>query len=399
MPRSMWRGAIQFGLVTIPVRLYLATESRGGLSFNLLHAPDQRRIQMKIHCPEHGEIPRSETVRGYEWSKDHYVVIEESDLEAVPLPTVRAIEIEQFVPATRERRETVFVKQSYYLEPEPLGQKAFALLKAVLAERELQAICKIVLKDREQLAALDPFGPTMLLSTLYWPDEVRDVGELELPEVEPEFKPAELAMARQLVETLSGEFDSSRYRDEYREALLSVIEAKVAGQPVETPAPAPREQADRPHGRPRGQRRCRARGGPAGRGIRPAPATPAKRSRRAAAAPACRDRLTRQAPQDGLKRRPGHRAMVDRQLSFPLGGSTRADRPLPSRHAWASPWPPRAAAPSTMTSASSSPGGRVRRPCCVVRVTASSCARSISATRWRRSRSCARWPGSWPRTA
>jgi len=239
MPRSMWRGAIQFGLVTIPVRLYLATESRGGLSFNLLHAPDQRRIQMRIHCPEHGEIPRSETVRGYEWSKDHYVVIEDSDLEAVPLPTVRAIEIEQFVPATRERRETVFVKQSYYLEPEPLGQKAFALLKAVLAERDLQAVCKIVLKDREQLAALDPFGPTMLLSTLYWPDEVRDVGELQLPEVDPEFKPAELDMARQLVETLSGEFDTSRYRDGYREALLSVIEAKAAGQPVETPAPAP----------------------------------------------------------------------------------------------------------------------------------------------------------------
>jgi DNA end-binding protein Ku len=143
------------------------------------------------------------------------------------------------VPATRERRETVFVKQSYYLEPEPLGQKAFALLKAVLAERDLQAVCKIVLKDREQLAALDPFGPTMLLSTLYWPDEVRDVGELQLPEVDPEFKPAELDMARQLVETLSGEFDSSRYRDGYREALLSVIEAKAAGQPVEAPAPAP----------------------------------------------------------------------------------------------------------------------------------------------------------------
>jgi DNA end-binding protein Ku len=235
----MWRGAIQFGLVTIPVRLYLATESRGGLSFNLLHAPDLRRIQMKTHCPEHGEIPRSETVRGYEWSKDQYVVIEEADLEAVPLRTVRAIEIEQFVPARGERRETVFVKQSYYLEPEPMGQKAFALLKTVLAERELQAICKIVLKDREQLAALDPLGPTMLLSTLFWPDEVRDLGELELPDAEADFRPAELDMARQLVEALSGEFDSSRYRDEYREALLSVIEAKVAGQPVEAPAPAP----------------------------------------------------------------------------------------------------------------------------------------------------------------
>ncbi|HKZ90763.1 MAG TPA: Ku protein [Candidatus Limnocylindrales bacterium] len=237
MPRAMWRGAIQFGLVTIPVRLYLATESRGGLSFNLLHADDHRRIQMKVHCPEHGEIGRSETVRGYEWSKGQYVVIDESDLEAVPLKTVRSIEIEQFVPARRDRQEAVFVKQSYYLEPEAMGRKAFGLLRAVLADSQLQAVCKIVLKDREQLAALDPFGPTLLLSTLYWPDEVRELAELDLPAEEAEVKPLELEMARQLVDALTGEFDASRYRDEYREALLTVIEAKVAGQPVEAPAP------------------------------------------------------------------------------------------------------------------------------------------------------------------
>jgi DNA end-binding protein Ku len=235
----MWRGAIQFGLVTIPVKLYLATEPRGGLSFNLLHQPDLRRIQMKVHCPEHGEIPRSETVRGYEWSRDQYVVIEDADFEAVPLRTVRAIEIEQFVPAGREQRETVFVKQSYYLEPEPVGQKAFALLRTVLADEGLQAVCKIVLKDREQLASLDAFGQTMLLSTLYWPDEVRDVADLDLPADEPTFKKAELDMARQLVAALSGPFDASRYRDEYREALLAVIEAKVAGRPMEAPAPPP----------------------------------------------------------------------------------------------------------------------------------------------------------------
>jgi len=236
MPRSMWRGAIQFGLVTIPVRLYLATESRGGLSFNMLHDEDHRRIQMKIHCPEHGEIPRSETVRGFEWSKGQYVVLEESDFEAVPLKTVRAIEIEQFVPARRDESQTAFVKQSYYLEPESVGRKAFSLLKSVLLDSELQAICKIVIKDREQLAALDPFGPTMLLSTLYWPDEVRAVDELDLPAEEPEVKDSELAMARQLVDALTGEFDPSRYHDEYREALLKVIEAKVDGQPIEAPA-------------------------------------------------------------------------------------------------------------------------------------------------------------------
>ena len=236
MPRAMWRGAIQFGLVTIPVRLFLATESRGGLSFNMLHAEDLKRIQMKVHCPEHGEIKRSDTVRGYEWSKGQYVVLDESDFEAVPLKTVRSIEIEQFVPAARDRQGAVFVKQSYYLEPEPVGRKAFQLLKTVLADSELQAVCKIVLKDREQLAALDPFGQTMLLSTLYWPDEVRDAGDLDVPEAEGEFKPIELDMARQLVDALTGDFDASRYHDEYREALLKVIDAKVAGQPVEAPA-------------------------------------------------------------------------------------------------------------------------------------------------------------------
>ena len=239
MPRAMWRGAIQFGLVTIPVRLFLATESRGGLSFNMLHAEDLKRIQMKVHCPDHGEIKRSDTVRGYEWTKGQYVVLEESDFEAVPLKTVRSIEIEQFVPARGQDAGARFVKQSYYLEPEPVGRKAFALLKSVLADSDLQAVCKIVLKDREQLAALDPFGPTMLLSTLYWPDEVRDVADLDIPDEEEAFKPAEVEMARQLVETLTGDFAAGRYKDEYREALLGVIDSKVTGQPVEAPTPEP----------------------------------------------------------------------------------------------------------------------------------------------------------------
>jgi DNA end-binding protein Ku len=237
MARAMWRGAIQFGLVTIPVKLYLATEPRGGLSFNLLHKECLSRIQMKTHCPIHGEIARSDTVRGYEWSKGHYVVVEESDFEAVPLKTVRAIEIEQFVDADRGRFGTTFVKQAYYLEPEPIGRKAFYLLKSVLGDTGLQAICKIVLKDREALAALDPYSSTMLLSTLYWPDEVRDVGELDLPDEEFEFKPAEKAMAQQLVQAMTGEFDAAQYHDGYREALMSVIQAKIDGEPVEAPEP------------------------------------------------------------------------------------------------------------------------------------------------------------------
>ncbi|HEX2141129.1 MAG TPA: Ku protein [Candidatus Limnocylindria bacterium] len=236
MARSMWRGAIQFGLVTIPVRLYLATET-GGIGFNMLHESCLNRIQMKVYCPYHDEIiPRSETVRGYEWSKGKYVVVTEEDLESVPLKTVRSIEIEAFV-GEEEAEETGsrFVKQAYYLEPDEIGRKAFYLLKSVLAETGKTAICKIVLKDREQLAALNPFSNTMLLTTLHWPDEVRSLEELNLPEDQVDIKPAERKMAEQLIASMADEFDPAAYRDEYREALMGVIEAKVAG---EKPEPA-----------------------------------------------------------------------------------------------------------------------------------------------------------------
>jgi len=232
----MWRGAIQFGLVTIPVKLYLATES-GGIGFNMLHKEDLSRIQMKIYCPVDDEvISRSDTVRGYEWSKGKYVVITDEDLESVPLKTVRSIEIEAFVPTDEaEEKGARFVKQAYYLEPDEIGRKAFYLLKSVLAETGKTAICKIVLKDREQLAALNPFDKTMLLQTLHWPDEIRSLEELNLPEEEIEIKPAERKMAEQLIASMGEEFDPGQERDEYREALMQVIEAKIAG---EKPVPA-----------------------------------------------------------------------------------------------------------------------------------------------------------------
>jgi DNA end-binding protein Ku len=236
----MWKGAIQFGLVTIPVKLYLATESRAGVSFHMLHEKDKARINMKIWCPEDEEIiPRTETVKGYEYAPDKYVVIEDEDLEKLPLKTVRSIEIEQFVDSTEAETNTRFVKQAYYIEPDRVGRKAFQLLKEVLQDKGLTAICKIVIRDREALAALDPFENTMLLSTLYWPDEIRALDELDLPEDEPEIKPAEKKMAAQLIEAMTGEFDPSQYRDEYREALMQVIESKIEGrETVEVEAPS-----------------------------------------------------------------------------------------------------------------------------------------------------------------
>jgi len=230
MARSMWRGAIQFGLVTIPVKLYLATESTS-IGFNMLHASCLNRIQMKIYCPFHDEVvPRSETVRGYEWSKGRYVVLSDEEMEAVPLKTVRAIEIEMFVDAHREGQGIEFVKQAYYLEPDPIGRKAFELLRQVLAEAGKSAICKIVLKDREQLAALNPYSRTMLLTTLHWPDEVRSIDDLNIPDEAIEVKPAERAMAEQLIASMTGEFSPDGFRDDYRAALMAMIDAKVAGE-------------------------------------------------------------------------------------------------------------------------------------------------------------------------
>ena len=240
MPRSMWKGAISFGLVTIPVKLYTATESDYAIRFNMLHATDLARIQMKVWCPEDEQvISRSDTVKGYEHSPGRYVVISDEDLDKVPLKTVRAIEIEQFAPrddATAERLR--FIKQAYYVEPDKIGRKAFALLRAVLAEKNLTAICKVVIRDREALAALDPFESTMMLSTLHWPDEVRSAAELNVSLEDVEFKPAELRMAEQLVEAMTEAFDPARYKDEYREALMAVIDAKVAGEEITAPAPA-----------------------------------------------------------------------------------------------------------------------------------------------------------------
>jgi DNA end-binding protein Ku len=240
----MWKGAIQFGLVTIPVKLYLATESGYNVRFNMLHETDNSRIQMKVWCPEDEKIiSRSETVKGYEYAPDQYVVITDEDLEKVPLKTVRTIEIEQFVP--REDAEgdgTRFVKQAYYIEPDKIGRKAFYLLREVLKDRGLSAVCKVVIKDREALASMDPFENTMVLSTLHWPDEIRDTKELDLPDEVPEFKPAEMKMAEQLVAAMTGAFDPSQYKDEYREALMELIEAKVEGR--ETVAPAEPEETN-----------------------------------------------------------------------------------------------------------------------------------------------------------
>jgi DNA end-binding protein Ku len=238
----MWKGAIQFGLVTIPIKLYLATEPKQTIRFNMLHEEDLSRIQMKVWCPvDDREVERSETVKGYEYAPGEYVVVTDEDLEKLPLKTMRSIEIEQFVEREKSEEHLRFVKQAYYIEPDKMGRKAFALLREVLIDKELSAICKVVISNREVLGALDPFAETMMLSTLYWPDEIRSLKELDLPDEEIEVKAAEKKMAAQLIAAMTGEFDPAAYKDEYREALRAVIDAKIEGQEVVAPAAAPEE--------------------------------------------------------------------------------------------------------------------------------------------------------------
>ena len=232
MARAMWKGAIQFGLVTIPVKLYLATESKG-ISFNMLHKDDLSRIQMKICCPVEDE-PISRVGHG-----QGLRVLARASTSSSPTRTSRRSRSRRSArsrssssPRPSATTPTVrFVKSAYYLEPDKVGRKAFYLLKSVLEDEGLTAICKVVIKDREALAALDPFGDTMLLTTLHWPDEIRSTERARpaatrsTTSSRPSSRwPSSSSSA------MTGEFDPAQYKDEYREALEAVIEAKVEGK-------------------------------------------------------------------------------------------------------------------------------------------------------------------------
>ena len=228
----MWRGAISFGMVAIPIRLYLATESRS-VSFRLLCPNDHEPIRNKRWCPrEDKEIGWNEAVRGYEVGKDEYVVIEDSDLESLPLNTTHTIDIVEFCPDA-EIEAGLYMKSAYYLEPEQVGVKPYALLREALKETGKVAIGKIALRDREHLCRLALHENGLLLNTLHWPDEIRSTSDLSLPQDGADIQKRELDMAVMLIENLSAHFDPERHHDEYREALLTVVEAKLNNQPVE----------------------------------------------------------------------------------------------------------------------------------------------------------------------
>ena len=235
MARAIWSGSISFGMVTIPVKLYGATESKD-ISFNLLHSTCGSRLKQVRWCPtDEVEVPWSEIVRGYEYAKGEYVVLTEEDFEKLPLPSKHVIELSAFVQA--EEIDPVFYERSYYLEPEDRAKKAYALLMRALEEKGLTAVATITIRKKEQLCALRPREGVLMLETLYYADEVRAKPEVEASGVKVTDR--EMEMASTLIELLHKSFDPSEYHDHYREALEVLIEAKQEGREVVTSPEAP----------------------------------------------------------------------------------------------------------------------------------------------------------------
>ncbi len=230
MPRAIWKGVITFGMVSIPVQLYPATQDKD-VSFHLLHKPDHSRIKFKRWCAaEDREVEQDELVKAFEVSKDQYVEITDEDLEKLPLPARHTIELSAFVSA--EEIDPIYYEKSYYLEPEETGVKPYALLMKVLEKKGVTGVASIALRNKESLCALRPMDGTILLETLHYPDEIRERDD-SLPDVTVNER--ELAIASTLVDALAEPFDPSKYHDHYREALLELIKAKTEGREVVAP--------------------------------------------------------------------------------------------------------------------------------------------------------------------
>jgi len=235
--RSIWKGVITFGMVSIPVRLFPATQDKD-VSFHLLHAPDHSRIKFKRFCAaEDEEVPNEDLVKSFEVSKDQYVEITDEDLEQLPLPARHTIELSGFVNA--HEIDPIYYDKSYYLEPEESGVKPYALLTRVLEEKSVTGVASIAIRNKESLCALRPYEGTLLLETLHYPDEIRE-RDLDMGSVSVNDR--ELAVASSLVDALAEPFKPDKYHDHYREALLELIKSKTEGREVVVPegaAPAP----------------------------------------------------------------------------------------------------------------------------------------------------------------
>lgn len=228
MARPIWKGVITFGMVSIPVKLYAATDSKD-FAMHLLHKKCNSRLKQMRWCPScEREVEWSEVARGYEHVKDQYVVLTEEDLEKLPLPSRHTIQVSSFVESSEI--DPVFFEKSYYLEPEDTGLKPYALLIRALTEKGRVAVGKIALRDRERLCSLRPMDGNLVLETLFYADEVRVSKGTAVPAVE--VSDGEMTMAGTLVDLMSEPFDPEKHHDQYRSALTEIIEAKLRGEEV-----------------------------------------------------------------------------------------------------------------------------------------------------------------------
>lgn len=239
MPRSIWKGSISFGLVSIPVRVYGASEDKD-VSFRQVHSTDGGRVRYQRVCEVCGEVVAyADIAKGFEASDGRMAVLTDEDFANLPLSTLKSVDVVQFV--AESDIDPSFFQKTYFLEAEAAGQKPYVLLRDALLREGKVAVVKVALRSRESLALVRAKGELLLMHTMYWPDELRD-GTFAAPPAEVTVSDAEIEMAKLLIGQLEGEFDPAAYSDSYREALLEVVEAKLAGtampEQAETSAPA-----------------------------------------------------------------------------------------------------------------------------------------------------------------
>jgi DNA end-binding protein Ku len=245
MPRAIWSGAISFGLVNVPVKLYSATSPKTVRFHQLARETGSRIRQKRVDATTGDEVAFEDIVKGYEITPDRYVVIEPEELEALDPKATKTIDIEEFVDLADI--DPIYYDHSYYLAPATGGAKAYRLLLEAMREAGKVAIGKIVIRSKQQLCALRPSGDAMALSTMLFGDEVLPADRLDELDglADAEATKRELTMAQQLIDSLSAEFDPEKFKDEYRERVLDLIERKAAGEEIavapeaEEAAPAP----------------------------------------------------------------------------------------------------------------------------------------------------------------
>src|SRR5881628_2434043 len=225
MAASVWSGYLTFGLISMPVRLFSGARS-SGISFHMLHRDDLTRIKQQLYCPSDNRVvERSEIVKGYEFRKDEYVVVEPEEIKKIEPKTAKTIEILEFVKESDV--DPVYFESSYYMVPEEAGRRPYALLTKALEESEYVAIAKLTMHNREYTVFLRPHEGGMMLHTMYYEEEVRKVEGFGAPDVE--LKDAEVKVAHQLIEALAAEWEPEKYKDDFQENLKNLIQTKLEG--------------------------------------------------------------------------------------------------------------------------------------------------------------------------